>query len=37
MYFFFWGGGGKIDNDKLLNVYKHKGLVPIFTIKDFYG
>ena len=27
----------KIDNSKLLNVYKHKGLVPMFTNKDFYG
>ena len=26
----------KIDNSKLLNVYKHKGLVPMFTNKDFY-
>ena len=29
--------GEKIDNSKLLNVYKHKGLVPMFTNKDFYG
>ena len=27
----------KIDNSKLLNVYKHKRLVPMFTNKDFYG
>ena len=27
----------KIDNSKLINVYKHKGLVPMFTNKDFYG
>ena len=27
----------KRDNSKLLNVYKHKGLVPMFTNKDFYG
>ena len=27
----------KIDNSKLLNVYKHKGLVAMFTNKDFYG
>ena len=26
-----------IDNSKLLNVYKHKWLVPMFTNKDFYG
>ena len=27
----------KIDNSKLLNVYKHKWLVPMFTNKDFNG
>ena len=27
----------KIDNSNLLNVYKHKGLVPMFTNKDFNG
>ena len=27
----------KIDNSKLLNVYKHKRLVPMFTNKDFHG
>ena len=27
----------KIDNSKLINVYKLKGLVPMFTNKDFYG
>ena len=27
----------KKDNSKLLNVYKHKGLVPMFTNRDFYG
>ena len=27
----------KKDNSKLLNVYKSKGLVPMFTNKDFYG
>ena len=32
--YFFWE---KKDNSKLLNVYKHKGLVPMFTNKDFYG
>ena len=30
----FWE---KIDNSKLLNVYKQKRLVPMFTSKDFYG
>ena len=30
----FWE---KIDNSNLLNVYKHKGLVPMVTNKDFYG
>ena len=27
----------KTDNSKLLNVYNHKGLVPMFTNKYFYG
>ena len=27
----------KIDNSKLLNVYKQKRLVPMFTNKDFNG
>ena len=27
----------KIDNSKLVNVYKHKWPVPMFTNKDFYG
>ena len=31
---FLWA---KTDNSKFLNVYKHKGLVPMFTNKDFYG
>ena len=31
---FYWE---KIDNSKLLNVYKHKWLVPMFTNKNFYG
>ena len=29
--------GKKKDNTKLLNAYKHKWLVPMFTNKDFYG
>ena len=27
----------KKENSNLLNVYKHKWLVPMFTNKDFYG
>ena len=29
--------GEKKDNSKLLNVYKQKRLVPMFTNKDFVG